>query len=192
MMERTPNSISSNNELDVRNTFRMISYLLQYPEKRWLKWKELVDGIKQFEDSPLTEYLLSFLNEIGEISLDDLSEQYVQLFDFNPKCSLNLTYLKAGEQRKRGQILVELKELYKENGFLMTDEELPDYLPLVLEFVSVAPLDISVNLLGSLRESIEKLKAELAHLNSPYRHLAEACLAGAVILEKITLSREGD
>lgn len=177
-------------EMDARGAFQMISYLLQYPEKKWLQWRELIEGTEQFEEPSLRNPLVSFLKAIGEISLDDLTQAYVQQFDFNPKCSLYLTYLKAGEQRERGQILVELKALYKEHGLVMTDEELSDYLPLVLEFVSVAPLQISLNLFASFKEPIEKLKKELDQAGSPYSQLLEGCLNGAVLLENIILLRE--
>jgi len=62
-------------------------------------------------------------------------------------------------------------------------------LPVVLEFASVAPLQISANLLGSLREPIKKLKNEFEMLKSPYLFLISACLAGMELLEKILLSR---
>jgi nitrate reductase molybdenum cofactor assembly chaperone NarJ/NarW len=68
----------------------------------------------------------------------------------------------------------------------MTDEELSDYLPLVLEVVSVAPLQISVNLFASFKEPIEKLKHELEQVGSPYSQLIEACWngVGVGLLEK--------
>jgi nitrate reductase delta subunit len=148
----------------------------------------LVEEVEEFESPSLKTPLVSFLKAIGDISLDELEQNYVDLFDFNPACSLSLSYLKAGEQRERGQILVELKGLYKDFGYEMTDEELSDYLPVVLEFASVAPLQISANLLGSMREPIEKLKNELEMLNSPYLFLIIACLSGMELLEKIILS----
>jgi len=188
MMEQMMNSMFSKDETEVRDTFKMISYLLQYPDKRWLQWRELVEEVEEFESLSLKTPLVSFLKAIGDISIDDLEQYYVDLFDFNPACSLSLSYLKAGEQRERGQILVELKALYKDYGYEMTDEELSDYLPVVLEFASVAPLQISANLLGSLREPIEKLKNEFEMLKSPYLFLISACLAGMDLLEKTILS----
>jgi nitrate reductase delta subunit len=189
-MEMKMNSMLDKKETEVREAFQLMSYLLQYPEKEWLQWRELVEETEQFEELSLRNPLLSFLKGIGKVSLDDLTQQYVQQFDFNPKCSLYLTYLKAGEKRERGQILVELKGLYKEHGLVMTDQELSDYLPLVLEFVSVAPLQISVNLFASFKEPIEKLKKELEQVGSPYSQLIEACLNGVVLLENIILLRE--
>lgn len=178
-------SLNTDREEEVRKSFRMISYLLQYPDKRWLQWGELVEELEEFLDKDLQAFLAYFLEKIGDYSFDDLEQYYVDLFDFNPECSLSLSYLKAGEQRERGQILVELKALYKQYGYEMTDDELSDYLPVVLEFASVAPLQIAVNLLNSLEEPIEKLRGELKQQNSPYEYLLQAALCGKEALEDI-------
>lgn len=189
MMEQTihSTSLNINMEEEVRKSFRMISYLLQYPDKRWLQWGELVEELVEFLNKDLQAFLENFLERIGDYSLDDLEQHYVNLFDFNPECSLSLSYLKAGEQRERGQILVELKALYKQYGYEMTDAELSDYLPVVLEFASVAPLQIAVNLLKSLEEPIEKLSNELKQQNSPYEYLILAALCGKEAMEDINL-----
>lgn len=192
MMEQMTNSISLNIEKEIRESCKLISYLLQYPDKRWLHWKELVEEAMAFNNPYVREPFLAFLEEIGKLSLDDLEQHYVNLFDFNSNCALSLSYLKAGEQRERGQILVELKAMYKSYGYEMTEEELSDYLPVVLEFASVAPLQISANLLGSFNESIGKLKNELETQKSPYATLLDACLANLKTLEDyILLGGEG-
>lgn len=187
MMEQMITSISSNYEKEIRKSFKMISYLLQYPDKRWLQWSELVEELEAFTSNVIKNPLSNFLKKIGEYSLDDMEQHYVNLFDFNPDCTLSLSYLKAGEQRERGQILVELKALYKEHGYEMTDVELSDYLPVVLEFAAVAPLQITVNLLMSFHEPIEKLKTELERQNSPYAFLINTCLFGMEALQDINL-----
>ncbi|MEH7013409.1 nitrate reductase molybdenum cofactor assembly chaperone [Neobacillus niacini] len=187
-MEQMKNSMSSNVETEVRDLFKIISYLLQYPDKRWLQWGELVEEVQLLNNSFLKLPLLSFLDAIGGMSLEDLEQQYVSLFDFNPACSLSLSYLKAGEQKERGQILVELKAMYKDYGYEMTEEELSDYLPVLLEFSSVAPLQISVNLLRSFREPMIKLKNELEALKSPYHYLISACLSGMESLDRDILA----
>jgi len=187
-MEQMINSTFSNIEKEIRESSKMISYLLQYPDKRWLQWEELVEEVQAFTNQDVEKPLSAFLEEIGRLSLDDLEQHYVNLFDFNSDCSLSLSYLKAGEQRERGQILVELKAMYKQYGYEMTDEELSDYFPVVLEFASVAPLQISANLLRSLQEPIQKLKNELERLNSPYAFLITACTANMEALEDYILS----
>lgn len=187
-MEQMITSISLNDEKEIRKSFKMISYLLQYPDKKWLQWGELIEELEEFNNSVIKNSLMDFLEGIGKLSLDDLEQHYVNIFDFNPDCSLSLSYLKAGEQRERGQILVELKELYREHGYEMTDEELSDYLPVVLEIASVVPLQITVNLLMSFLDSINKLKSELERLNSPYVFLINVCLFGMEALKGINLS----
>lgn len=184
------NSISPNLEREIRDSFKMISFLLQYPDNRWFQWRELVEEVQQFENPDIQRPLLSFLGEIGGITLDDIEQQYVDLFDFNPSCSLSMSYLKAGEKRERGQILVDLKSMYRNFGYDMTDEELSDYLPVVLEFVSVAPLEIAVNLMNSFREPIEKLQNELEKLGTPYALLINACISLNDLLDKTILLGE--
>ncbi len=156
--------------------FKMISYLLQYPNQQWLQMDDLVNEVNELDDSEERTSLLAFLSSIGELPLDELEAHYVNVFDFNAACSLYLSYLKAGEQRERGAILVELKTLYNEHGFQMTDEELSDYLPVVLEFAAVAPLQIAINLLGSFDEPIHQVYEELDKVDSPYKLLLAACL----------------
>lgn len=183
-MEQMTVSISSSNaEEDVRFTFQFISYLLQYPEKKWLQITELMAEKDNIDTPEMKERIEAFLMKISEMSLDDCEQHYVQLFDFNKDCTLSLSYLKAGEQKERGQILVELKSLYKEYGYEMTEDELSDFLPVVLEFASVAPLEITINLLTSLHEPIEKLREELVKANSPYQYLVEACQIGTGLLQ---------
>lgn len=190
-MEQMTVSISSNSvEEDIRYTFRFISYLLQYPAKHWLQINELMEEKETIVSSEMKEFIYHFLTEISEMSLDDLEEHYVQLFDFNKDCTLSLSYLKAGEQKERGQILVELKTLYREYGYEMVEEELSDFLPVVLEFASVAPLEITMNLLTSLHEPIEKLRGELAKANSPYQYLITACQYAVRQLQNVA-AKEG-
>lgn len=182
-MEPMTDSISLNNlEEDIRFSFRFISYLLQYPEKHWLQLNDLIEEKNQINTFPVHELIDMFLSHISGMSLDELEEHYVELFDFNKDCTLSLSYLKAGDQRERGQILVELKSLYTKYGYEMLEEELSDFLPVVLEFASVAPLEISINLLTSLHDPLEKLEEELIKANSPYRYLIAACKRGTIML----------
>lgn len=189
MMEQATDSIYSNHELELREACKMISYLLQYPDKRWLQWRELFEEVQDFELLSIRTPLEGFLTRIGEISIDDLEQQYVDLFDFNSACSLSLSYSKVGEQRERGQILVELKSLYMEYGYELTEEELPDYLPVILEFASFAPLQISANLLESFREPLEQMKDELELHKSPYSFLIVSCLSCMDLLENMLRER---
>ncbi len=180
---------ASGPEADFRDVLKMISYLLQYPNKEWLHIGDLTEEVSQLVDEDSKASLLTFLQEISEYSLEQLEAHFVNVFDFNDKRTLYLSYLKAGEQRERGMILVELKTLYNEYGFTLTDEELSDFLPVVLEFASVAPLTIACNLLNSFLEMIEQLVQELGTIDSVYQSLLTCCLT---VSKKMILVKVGD
>ncbi len=54
-----------------------------------------------------------------------------------------VTYFNSGEQRERGIELPQLKNTYEQSGFLPTEKESPDYLPLMLEFAAIAEIEAS-------------------------------------------------
>ena len=68
-----------------------------------------------------------------------MQERYVLLFDRTRSLSLHLFEHVYGESRDRGQAMVDLKQLYEQHGLFMSSSELPDYLPLFLEFLSAVP-----------------------------------------------------
>ena len=79
------------------------------------------------------------LDELATGDLYDLQERYVLLFDRTRSLSLHLFEHVHGESRDRGQAMVDLKALYERHGLLMSSSELPDHLPLFLEFLSDHP-----------------------------------------------------
>ena len=83
------------------------------------------------------EDLLRLIEEIGRGDLLDAEERYVDLFDRGRALSLHLFEHLHGDGRDRGTAMVELKRLYAAAGFELTARELPDYLPVVLEYLSV-------------------------------------------------------
>lgn len=177
-----PSERETNNE---QTAFRLISLLLQYPHEEWWQLDELFEAADEIESSAVKEQISRFLAEMKERSLDELGESYVNTFDFNAKTSLYLTYSELGEERERGQILVQLKDIYEAAGLLVESAELPDYLPMFLEFVSLAPQELAQDMLGQYRSAIEQLGAELGLLNSPYKRLIDACLIAAAEFSNI-------
>lgn len=164
---------------EIQRAFQLISVLTQYPDIDWLLVEELRDELRNLQDEEVSARLARFLDYLETMTLDDLAENYVRTFDFNAKTALYLSYSDMGEERERGQTLVELKKLYFESGYLLNSDELPDYLPLFLEFVSVAPQDVSVQLIEKYRHSLQRMKQELENVNSPYADVLEACLIAA-------------
>jgi len=101
-------------------------------------------------------------------SLDDVQADYVQEFDLSRRHSLHLTYWTDGDTRRRGEALSAFKEVYRSHGADFDETELPDYLPLVLEFaVRVSPED-GFELLQRYRPSLELLRLALRDDHLPY------------------------
>lgn len=155
-----------------RRVFQLLSVLLQYPEG--LELQEVRDEVNEISNPQVKQLVSQFVDYLSNNSEEDLTVTYVNTFDFNSATTLYLTYSNLGEERERGQVMVQLKELYDAIGFNLVTDELPDYLPLVLELYSVAPLDVSKKLIEDFQPVMVKLQEELAKVESPYAWLVEA------------------
>lgn len=106
-----------------------------------------------------------------------LAAHYVATFDMKRRCCLYLSYFGAGDTRRRGMALVRFAEAYRAAGWQLAADELPDYLPAVLEFSANGDRTIAAGLLGTHRQGIEVLRAALHAVQSPYADVVEAvCL----------------
>ena len=161
--------------METQNLLKLISILLQYPNKevKSADWKE---ELKKVTKSDLSEYLNKFDDFFRQTPLNKLQETYVHTFDFDEKNNLYLSYSKQGDKKERGQVLAELKQIYEFAGFEIDSTELPDYLPLLLEFVSYSDKQIRTNLLGRFRNDIEKIEQILTQNENPYSNLLKALL----------------
>jgi nitrate reductase molybdenum cofactor assembly chaperone NarJ/NarW len=114
-----------------------------------------------------------FLASLEGLELHELEREYVETFDFDRRASLYLTFHTHGDRRQRGLELVRLKRRYAEAGLALAEGELPDYLPVVLEFADLAP-ESGRPLLAELREPIELVRSRLRERGSRYAALLDA------------------
>jgi nitrate reductase molybdenum cofactor assembly chaperone NarJ/NarW len=103
-------------------------------------------------------------------------EEYVRTFDFDRRASLHLTYHTFGDRRQRGLELVKLKRRYAEAGLELVDGELPDYLPVMLEFAAHEP-ELGVALLNEHRPALELIRSRLHDRESRYAALLDELVA---------------
>ena len=147
--------------------FKALSALLCYPEP------ELQQGIGDVRavlaDEPVyLAQLEPLLTHLAQTDLVELQEQYVQTFDRTPSHSLHLFEHVHGEDRARGQAMVDLLEEYRKHGFDVTADELPDYVPLFLEFLSECDSDEALNVLGDAVHVLAHLGGNLKGNQSVY------------------------
>jgi nitrate reductase molybdenum cofactor assembly chaperone NarJ/NarW len=153
------------------STFRLLSALLCYPEQ------ELMDALPSLLEMETTPELQGFMRELAAMDLLDAQERYVALFDRNRSLSLHLYEHVHGESRDRGQAMVRLATLYELHGLAIEAHELPDYLPLYLEFLSVLPDRVARSLLAEAAHVIAALADKLETRGSSYAAVMRAVLA---------------
>ncbi|ELX8379108.1 nitrate reductase molybdenum cofactor assembly chaperone [Providencia vermicola] len=121
-------------------SLKVISRLLDYPtEVLWQHRDELIEALEQANELPFTQaiQLMMFVREYLNEDLLDMQAQYCELFDRGRSTSLLLFEHVHGESRDRGQAMVDLMAQYQQQGLALNSRELPDYLPIYLEYLTI-------------------------------------------------------
>jgi nitrate reductase delta subunit len=159
--------------------FKLLSVLLRYPDERLVAARdELAAAVAALPRSPQRDSLQRFVAYLAATTRGELERRYVETFDLRRRSGLYLSYYLHGDTRKRGMALLRLKRLYVAAGLELASGELPDYLPLVLEFAALAPDGAGETLLREHRPALELLRAGLRDGGSPYADLLDALCAG--------------
>ncbi len=158
-------------------SFKALSALLNYPSAELVaampEIRAVLTGEGLVPRSSL-KALEPLLSSFETAELYDLQERYVLLFDRSRSLSLHLFAHVHGERRDRGQSLVDLSQLYDKSGFFIVANELPDFLPLFLEFLSTLPFGEATALLGETVHILAVLRQRLEKRESPYAALFAA------------------
>ena len=147
--------------------YRLLSALLCYPEQ------ELLDALTEVETAlaahpDAEEALQPLIGHLASQDLIALQETYGATFDRTRAHSLHLFEHVHGESRDRGQAMVDLLETYRQHGFEPVVSELPDHVPLFLEFLGVIDPAVAQDLLDEAIHVLAAIGARLARSDSPY------------------------
>ncbi len=156
-------------------TYKVFSTLLLYPDAELKHNVNLALDILIKEAVLHTEYIniiKSFVEYIDNNDLLFLQEEYVSLFDRQKNFSLYLFEHIHSDSRDRGMAMIDLKNLYKTSNFdIPLGGELPDYLPVFLEYLSILSIDKASFLLGEVINIIAVLRYRLNLINNIYYKL---------------------
>ena len=173
---------------DARQRVHMAaSLLLDYPDDAWFARIPQVQALIASVPEEVRTLLQQFIN-VATAS-DDLGREYVNTFDLKRKCSLYLTYYANGDTRKRGTALVTILEAYRAAGWEFDAQELPDYLPAVLEFSAMSDSEIAAAVLSSHRDGVEVLRAALETMESPWAGVVRAVTLSLPPIDEATRER---
>lgn len=154
--------------------YNVLARLLDYPV---LELKSHLDEMREAiaNESEISneerEVVNTFLDQVAQNSLLELEQEYVQTFDMVADNSLHLTHHLFGDDRGRGPALVDLGEHYKGMGLEAKEGELPDYLPLILEYVSTLDETAATVFLADAAKVLTVIAANLEQAKSRYAPL---------------------
>jgi nitrate reductase delta subunit len=154
------------------------SVLLQYPDERSrAAYPTVRAAVATLADTGTRTRLLTALDALQATPLLAAQTQYVEILDQKRRCCLYLTWWTEGETRRRGLALARLKEVYRSRGFELVSTELPDFLPVVLEFAAGADVELGLAVLQENRAGLELLRLALVETGSPYGDVVTAVCA---------------
>lgn len=163
-------------------SWKLLSVLLQYPDDALLdsttELEVAAASLPAVQRAPVERFLAYLRTTPPAV----LRRTYVETFDFDRRSAMHLTWHSHGDRRQRGLELVRLKRRYAEAGLQLADGELPDYLPVLLEFAGQRP-DEAIELLVGLRASLELVRTALHGQESLYAGLLDAV---CVVLPRAT------
>lgn len=159
---------------------KALACLLLYPNTNLI---ESLEEVQNYIDRSLVISekwklaLLALMNRMKEIPLSDLQKQYVATFDLGKRASLNLFEHMHGDSRDRGAAMLNLRRLYSDHGLEVSSSEMPDFLPMLLEFLSGLSTEDAMVYLKSSAKHITKIDQQLQREESPWEAVTGTLLS---------------
>ena len=164
----------------MNRSLKALGVLLAYPSAELRGALPEIAAALQAErrfGKPALAALADLIAELTAGDAMDLEERYVGLFDRGRLTSLNLFEHLHGESRDRGPAMVDLKQVYQRAGFQLATRELPDYLPALLEFLSLRPEAEARETLADCAHIVREIGEALRDRDSRYSAVFAALLA---------------
>lgn len=160
---------------DAARTYKLCSLLLCYPDDELATARdELLAAVAALGETAAAAALRDFCAWWTATPPLTAAQHYVETFDLHKRSGLYLTFYGEGDRRERGTALLRLKRLYRAAGLPLEGTELPDYLPVMLEFAAAAPDGKGELVLREHRAALELVRAALHDRGTPYARLLDA------------------
>ena len=160
-------------------TMRVLALLLGYPDAQMRSHLSELSSVLHAERAlaaPRLTELDALIATLGRKAVMEVEADYVELFDRGRATSLHLFEHVHGDSRDRGPAMIDLTKTYEQAGLLLGEDELPDFLPVVLEFASTLPPRQAREFLGEMGHIFNAIFAALQKRESPYAAVLGALL----------------
>jgi nitrate reductase molybdenum cofactor assembly chaperone NarJ/NarW len=175
------------------SAYKLCSLALQYPDEELVAGRdELAAAVAELPAGHVRDALGLFFAWFVRAPPLELAQHYVKTFDLHKRTGLYVTFYSHGERRERGLVLLRLKKLYGAAGLPPDGPELPDYLPLMLEFAAGAAPEHGDLVMREHRPALEVIRLSLCEQRSPYVHVLEGVcelVGGLSASERLSLQR---
>ncbi len=161
-------------------TYKILSLFLSYPDTDLQDF--LYEGIVELRKEgllgdPIIDNLGEFADHFTKEDIIDWQAYYVSLFDTSRKTSLYIFEHLKGDSKDRGSAMTDLMDFYRDNDLVLSERELPDYLPVFLEFLSELDKEKASELLAQPVNVIGRIYSALKESGNIYRHVLEAVIS---------------
>ena len=162
-----------------RLTLRVLAHLLRYPNADWIAHiadfrqalhHEAALSVQRLEE---LDALLQHLRNAPRLEVEST---YVELFDRGRQTALHLFEHVHGDSRDRGPAMVDLIRTYESTGLYLGPDELPDHLPVLLEFASTQEAPQAKAFLAEFAHIVRNIFSALVARQSPYASAVAAVL----------------
>ena len=163
----------------IQKELMLTAYLFEYPTEDW--WTNLLDyaeAAREVERPQTREVLTEFFEYVVESDRREFEDAYVRTFDFSQNTNLYLTTHNRTDFGKQSEELLRYKQLFLDNGFDLHNE-LPDYLPALLELASAVSESQALHILTEVQPKLELLRDRLIEAKLPYAFLLDVVLTEA-------------
>jgi nitrate reductase delta subunit len=182
------------NDRKMTHTLRALAWLLRYPDAELrAALPALIDALRAEGALPAGR-----LDELDRLATQLAAQpplraeaDYVDLFDRSRQTALHLFEHVHGDSRDRGPAMIDLAQTYARAGLHLSEGELPDYLPVVLEFASTQPPAAARAFLAETAHIVRAIFSALLKRNSGYASVLAAVLdLAGERAEPVTLADE--
>jgi len=160
-------------------TLRVLAHLLRYPDAPFRahipEMQQALIGEAALTPTRLAE-IAALLRYLERAPALDVESEYVELFDRGRRTALHLFEHVHGDSRERGPAMIDLIQTYEKGGLYLGPDELPDHLPVLLEFASTQPPAQAREFLGEIAHIVSTIFSALSARSSPYASVLAAVL----------------